>query len=124
MKELRPTLLVSEHCSREHRDAVHGSKRAPRHGADLRGDGASFCLVAQDRLAPPPFERHVNLAVLMHREEGVSRAEDFDGRENLCRGRLAAACDEAWAPVYASMVPGTMTSAVWEDAVPGAWFDR
>lgn len=36
----------------------------------------------------------------------------------------SAACDEAWAPVFASMVPGTMTSAAWEDAVPGAWFDR
>lgn len=36
----------------------------------------------------------------------------------------SAACDEAWAPVYNTMIPGSMTSAAWEDTVPGAWFDR
>ena len=36
----------------------------------------------------------------------------------------SAACDAAWQPVYDTMVPGSMTSAAWEEAVPGAWFDR
>lgn len=43
--------------------------------------------------------------------------------EESARGH-SPACDEAWASVYATMVPGTMTSAAWEEAVPDAWFDR
>jgi hypothetical protein len=32
--------------------------------------------------------------------------------------------DEVWQPVFDTMVPGTMTSAVWTDAVPEAWLQR
>jgi hypothetical protein len=35
-----------------------------------------------------------------------------------------AACDEIWAPVFATMVPGTMTSAVWQDTLADVWFQR
>lgn len=33
-------------------------------------------------------------------------------------------CGQAWAPVYGSIVPGTLTTSMWKDAVTDAWFDR
>ncbi|MEO8898260.1 MAG: hypothetical protein ABI473_06145 [Candidatus Dormibacter sp.] len=40
------------------------------------------------------------------------------------RTEYTPACDEAWAPVFAAMVPGSMTTSIWDQATPEAWFDR
>jgi len=57
------------------------------------------------------------------RSSGVELFESWADYEKSGKGH-SAACDEAWAPVYNTMIPGSMTSAAWEDTVPGAWFDR
>lgn len=46
---------------------------------------------------------------------------DYERHEEL---EYSPACDAVWEPVFATMVPGSMTSAVWQDVVPGARFDR
>ncbi|MFN2465779.1 MAG: hypothetical protein ABR598_05870 [Candidatus Dormibacteria bacterium] len=40
------------------------------------------------------------------------------------RTEYTAACDEAWAPIFEAMVPGSMTSSIWDEVALDAWFDR
>jgi quinol monooxygenase YgiN len=54
----------------------------------------------------------------------VETFESMTAYEKHEAEEYTAACDEAWKPVFATMVPGTMTSAVWTDAVPEAWVVR
>ena len=54
----------------------------------------------------------------------VESFESMTAYEQSEAEEYTAACDEVWKPVFDTMVPGTMTSAVWTDAVPEAWFQR
>lgn len=53
--------------------------------------------------------------------ESFASMTDYERHE---REEYTASCDDAWAPVFATMVPGTMTSAVWQDALTDSWFQR